>query len=73
MMDSNSPFLPHCNSDTKNAFRKPSGDAANRNYQHRSPVDRSPSPDGWDLLTSCSCFFLKLQWYCDEAICNQYW
>ncbi|XP_040862079.1 pre-mRNA-splicing factor 38B isoform X5 [Glycine max] len=45
MMDSNLPFLPPSNSDTKNSFRKPSGDAANRNYQHRSPVDRSPSPD----------------------------
>ncbi|KAL5124025.1 hypothetical protein HKD37_02G004503 [Glycine soja] len=45
MMDSNSPFLPHCNSDTKNAFRKPSGDAANRNYRRRSPVEGSPSPD----------------------------
>lgn len=51
MMDSNSPFLPHCNSDTKNAFRKPSGDAANRNYRRRSPVEGSPSPDGWDLLS----------------------
>ncbi|CAJ1968013.1 unnamed protein product [Sphenostylis stenocarpa] len=45
MMDSNLPVLPHDNSDTKNAFRKPSGDAANRNYRRRSPIDGSPSPD----------------------------
>ncbi|QCE05763.1 arginine/serine-rich coiled-coil protein 2 isoform X2 [Vigna unguiculata] len=45
MTDSNSPLLPHGNSDAKNAFRKPSGDAASRNYRRRSPVDGSPSPD----------------------------
>ncbi|MED6137370.1 hypothetical protein PIB30_064446 [Stylosanthes scabra] len=44
-MESNSPPL-HDNSDAKNAFRKPSGDAANRNYRRRSPVDGSASPDG---------------------------
>jgi len=57
MTDSNSPLLPHGNSDAKNAFRKPSGDAASRNYRRRSPVDGSPSPDGWDLLRSWSYFF----------------
>ncbi|KAK7392972.1 hypothetical protein VNO78_21422 [Psophocarpus tetragonolobus] len=45
MMDSDLPVLPHGSSDSKNAFRKPSGDAANRNYRRRSPVDGSPSPD----------------------------
>ncbi|TKY53426.1 starmaker isoform X1 [Spatholobus suberectus] len=45
MMDSNIPCPPHSKSDTKNAFRKPSGDAANRNYRRRSPVEGSPSPD----------------------------
>ncbi|KAJ1436018.1 Small acidic protein-like domain [Sesbania bispinosa] len=45
-MDSNLPSPPHDNSDTKNPFRKPSGDAANRNYRRRSPVEGSPSPDG---------------------------
>ncbi|XP_061356184.1 uncharacterized protein LOC133300621 isoform X2 [Gastrolobium bilobum] len=53
MMDSNLQSPPHDNSDTKNAFRKPTGDAANRNYRRRSPVEGSPSPDGWDLL-SCN-------------------
>ncbi|KAK7344960.1 hypothetical protein VNO77_15262 [Canavalia gladiata] len=46
MMDSNLPSPPHGSSDTKNAFRKPSGDAACRNYRRRSPVEGSPSPDG---------------------------
>ncbi|XP_027364211.1 arginine/serine-rich coiled-coil protein 2 isoform X2 [Abrus precatorius] len=46
MMDSNLPSPPHGNYDTKNAFRKPSCDAANRNYRRRSPVEGSPSPDG---------------------------
>ncbi|XP_057743065.1 uncharacterized protein LOC130961302 isoform X1 [Arachis stenosperma] len=45
MMESKSPLL-HDNSENKNAFRKPSGDAANRNYRRRSPVDGSASPDG---------------------------
>ncbi|KAK7278973.1 hypothetical protein RJT34_24014 [Clitoria ternatea] len=46
MMDSNLQDQPHGNSDAKNAFRKPSGDAASRNYRRRSPVEGSPSPDG---------------------------
>ncbi|ESW17364.1 hypothetical protein PHAVU_007G233400 [Phaseolus vulgaris] len=45
MMDSNLPLPPHGDSDTKTAFRKPSGDAASRNYRRRSPVDGSSSPD----------------------------
>jgi len=56
-MDSNLPLPPHGDSDTKTAFRKPSGDAASRNYRRRSPVDGSSSPDGWDLLSSWSYFF----------------
>ncbi|XP_020223165.1 arginine/serine-rich coiled-coil protein 2 isoform X1 [Cajanus cajan] len=45
MMDSNLPSPAHVNSDTKNAFRKPSGDAANRNYRRRSPIEGSPPSD----------------------------
>ncbi|KAI4348594.1 hypothetical protein L6164_009302 [Bauhinia variegata] len=46
VMDSNFPSPPPDNVDAKNAFRKPSGDAANRNYRRRSPVDGSPSSAG---------------------------
>ncbi|XP_004497722.1 uncharacterized protein [Cicer arietinum] len=45
-MGSNSQSPPHDNSDTKNAFRKPSGEATNRNYRRRSPIEGSSSPDG---------------------------
>ncbi|CAL5207776.1 unnamed protein product [Lathyrus oleraceus] len=45
-MDSNSQSPPCGDSDTKNVFRKPSGEAANRNYRRRSPIDGSSSPDG---------------------------
>ncbi|XP_058724062.1 uncharacterized protein LOC131595663 isoform X1 [Vicia villosa] len=45
-MDSNSQSPPLGDSDTKNVFRKPSGEAANRNYRRRSPIDGSSSPDG---------------------------
>ena len=45
-MGSNSQSPSHDDSDTKNAFRKPSGEPANRNYRRRSPIDGSSSPDG---------------------------
>ncbi|GAA0166764.1 hypothetical protein LIER_40250 [Lithospermum erythrorhizon] len=34
------------NGDSKAEFRKPAGDAANRKYRRRSPVNRSPSSSG---------------------------
>ncbi|XP_045820730.1 arginine/serine-rich coiled-coil protein 2 isoform X2 [Trifolium pratense] len=45
-MDSNSQSPHHRDddSDTKNAFRKPSGEPANRNYRRRSPIHASSSP-----------------------------
>ncbi|KAI4300894.1 hypothetical protein L6164_034221 [Bauhinia variegata] len=43
MMESNLPSPPPYSIDAKNAFHKPSGDAANRNYRRHSPVDGSPS------------------------------
>ncbi|XP_054800027.1 uncharacterized protein LOC129304412 isoform X2 [Prosopis cineraria] len=46
MMDSNLQPLTHDNTDTKNAFRKPSGDASHRNYRRHSPADGLPSSDG---------------------------
>lgn len=49
-MGSNSQSPPHDNSDTKNAFRKPSGEATNRNYRRRSPIEGSSSPDGSSVL-----------------------
>lgn len=62
-MDSNSQSPPHNNLDSKNVFRKPSGDAGSRNYRRRSPIEGSASPDGWDLLCSWPCLsvFLSLQ------------
>ncbi|XP_057424091.1 uncharacterized protein LOC130717753 isoform X2 [Lotus japonicus] len=45
-MDSNSQSPPHNNLDSKNVFRKPSGDAGSRNYRRRSPIEGSASPDG---------------------------
>ncbi|GAU34341.1 hypothetical protein TSUD_20480, partial [Trifolium subterraneum] len=45
-MDSNSqsPHNRDDDSDTKNVFRKPSGEPANRNYRRRSPIHASSSP-----------------------------
>ncbi|KAF7804002.1 arginine/serine-rich coiled-coil protein 2 isoform X1 [Senna tora] len=45
-MESNLQSSPQDNTDTKNAFRKPSSDAAHRNYRRRSPADGLPSSDG---------------------------
>lgn len=56
-MDSNSQSPPLGDSDTKNVFRKPSGEAANRNYRRRSPIDGSSSPDGLNLLNSWPSYF----------------
>ncbi|XP_028761490.1 arginine/serine-rich coiled-coil protein 2 isoform X2 [Neltuma alba] len=45
-MDSNLQSPAHDNTDTKNAFRKPSGDSSHRNYRRHSPADGLPSSDG---------------------------
>ncbi|GKV53547.1 hypothetical protein SLEP1_g60067, partial [Rubroshorea leprosula] len=51
LMDSNLQSPPPDGSNTKTELRKPSNDAANRNYWRRSPVGVSSSSEG-----TCSVF-----------------
>ncbi|XP_022744391.1 arginine/serine-rich coiled-coil protein 2 isoform X3 [Durio zibethinus] len=50
-MDSNLHTSPP---DAKATFRKPSNDASNRQYRHRSPVSRLSSPEGSSPQRDCS-------------------
>lgn len=50
----------------KAAFRKPSNDAANRNYRRRSPTDGSSSSDGKLFFLIAFTFDCGLHLHCSS-------